>query len=53
MKKVRDTYKETRVFETPRAIVRVRIPDLDDEEQARRMKQLYNASVDVLKAIKR
>lgn len=52
MKKAQDTYKETRVYETPKAIVRVRIPDLDDEEQARRMKLVYEAAVNVLKACK-
>jgi hypothetical protein len=44
-----DIYKETRVFEYPNAIVRVRIPDLDDEEQNRRMALLKAAAANVLK----
>lgn len=44
-----DVYKETRVFEYPNAIVRVHIPDLDDEEQKKRMALLKAAAIEVLK----
>ena len=44
-----DVYKETRVYEYPNAIVRVRIPDLDDEEQNRRIALLKAAAAKVLK----
>ena len=44
-----DTYKETRVYEYPNAIVRVRIPDISDEEQNRRMALLKAAAAEVLK----
>ena len=53
MEKVQDAYKETRVYEYPNAIVRVRIPDLDDEEQNRRMAALRAAAVEVLKNMKK
>lgn len=52
MKKVQDEYKETRVFELPNAIVRVRIPDLDDEENNKRMKQFRKAAEEVLRALR-
>ena len=44
-----DVYKETRIYEYPNAIVRVRIPDLSDEEQNRRLALLKAAAVNVLK----
>ena len=53
MKKDQDVYKETRVYEYPNAIVRVRIPDLDDEEQNRRMAAVRAAAVEVLKKSKK
>lgn len=53
MEKGQDAYKETRVYEYPNAIVRVRIPDLDDEEQNRRMAVLRAAAVEVVKKMKK
>lgn len=47
--KCTDTYKEVRVFEFPDAVVRVHIPDLTEEERARRMKRLHDAAADLLK----
>jgi len=44
-----DAYKETRVFEYPNATVRVRIPDISDEEQNRRLALIKAAAVNVLK----
>lgn len=49
MSKSRDVYKETRVFEYPNAIVRVRIPDISDEENERRMKAVRKAAEAVLR----
>ena len=45
-----DTYKEIRTFEFPNAIVRVYIPDLTEEERARRMKRIYKAAENLLKS---
>ena len=50
MRRQADTYKEVRTFEYPGMIVRVHIPDLTEEERARRMKQLYKAAEELLKA---
>lgn len=47
--KTQVTYKEVRVFESPNATVRVHIPELSEEERARRMKQLYKAAEALLK----
>ena len=44
-----DVYKETRIYEYPNAIVRVRIPDLSDEEQNRRLALIKAAAANVLK----
>lgn len=44
-----DVYKETRIFEYPNAIVRVRIPDISDEEQNRRLALVKVAAENVLK----
>lgn len=49
--KVRDTYKEVKVFEYPNMIVRVHIPDLTEEERARRMKAVEKAAADLLKEV--
>ena len=46
-----DTYKEVRVFEYPNAIVRVHIPDLTEEERAKRMKIIHNAAASLLKEV--
>lgn len=47
--KGQDTYKETRTFEFPNWIVRVHIPDLTEDERARRMKAIHDAAADLLK----
>ena len=49
--KCTDTYKEVRVFEFDNAIVRVHIPDLTEEERARRMKILHDAAAALLKKV--
>ena len=51
MSKSRDVYKETRVFEYPNAIVRVRIPDITEEEHERRMKAVRKAAEAVLREV--
>ena len=43
-----DTYKEIRTFNFPGAVVRVHIPDIDEEERNRRMKQIYKAAAELL-----
>lgn len=48
--KCQDTYKEVRVFNYPNMKVKVYIPDLTEEERARRMKQIYDAAENLLKA---
>lgn len=48
--KCTDTYKEVRVFEYPNAIIRVHIPDLTEEERARRMKRVHDAAADLIKS---
>lgn len=47
----KDTYKEVITFEDPRAIVRVHIPDLTEEERSRRIAQAQRAAADLLKTI--
>ena len=44
-----DTYKEVRTFVYPNAIVRVHIPDLTEEERAKRMKMVHDAAAALLK----
>lgn len=50
--KQKDTYKEVITFTYPNMIVRVHIPDIDEEEQERRMKDIYKAAADLLKDVK-
>jgi ribosome recycling factor len=50
MKGQADVYKETRVFTYPGMVVRVHIPDLTEEERARRMKILHDAAAEIIKA---
>lgn len=52
MKTCQDTYKEVRVFEYPNMTVRVFIPDLTEEERARRMKRIEKAAIELLKSVK-
>ncbi len=47
-----DTYKEVRVFEYPNMTVRVHIPDLTEEERARRMKKIHTAAAELLRSKK-
>lgn len=49
MSKVQDTYKEIKTFTYPNCIVRVHIPDLTEEERARRMKQIHKSAEALLK----
>lgn len=44
---------ETKVFTYPNAVVRVHFPDLTDEEQKRRMKQLHKAAAELLKEVRK
>ena len=46
--KQKDTYKEVKVFHYDNAVVRVHIPDLTDEERARRMKEIERAAAQLL-----
>lgn len=48
MKGQEDTYKEVKVFTFPNMIARVYIPDLTDEERARRMKIIEKAAADLI-----
>ena len=47
-----DTYKEVRTFRYENAVVRVHIPDLTEEEAARRMKAIHKAAAELLTAPK-
>jgi hypothetical protein len=38
--KQKDTYKEVRTFHYPGIVVRVHIPDISEEERARRLKEI-------------
>lgn len=51
--KKQDTYGEPTVLEYPNAIVRVYRPILSDEEQARRMRQVYKAAEELLKDVQK
>lgn len=48
MKGQADTYKEVKVFTFPNMIARVYIPDLTDEERARRMKVIEKAAAELV-----
>lgn len=43
---------ETKTFTYPNAIVRVHFPDLSDEENKNRMKQIHKAAAELLKSKK-
>lgn len=45
--------RETKVFTYPNAVVRVHFPDLTEEEQKRRMKQLHDAAAELLKEVRK
>lgn len=51
MKKNADTYKEVRTIIFPNCIARVHIPDISEEERARRMKRIEKAAADLLKGV--
>lgn len=51
MKNPPSAYKETLVFVYPNAVVRVHIPDIDDEENERRMKLVRRAAEDLLRSL--
>lgn len=42
--KQQDTYKEVRVIEFPQGTATVHIPDLTEEERARRMKRIAHSA---------
>lgn len=45
---MKDTYKEVRTFHYENAVVRVHIPDLTEEESARRMEAIKKAAAELL-----
>lgn len=49
--KGQDTYKEVRETVYPNAIVRVHIPDLTEEERARRMQIIKRAAEDFMRVV--
>lgn len=46
-----DTYKEVRTFNYPGWTIRVHIPDLTEEERARRMHHIKKAAEAVMKEV--
>lgn len=48
-----DTYKEVRIFHYPNMTVRVHIPDLTEEERARRKKAVEKAAAGLLREVLR
>ena len=53
MRKAVDTYKEIKTFEFPGCIVRVHIPDITEQERARRMKRIHDAAAELLREVYR
>lgn len=51
MKKCMDAYKEVRVFEDSKFVIRVHIPDLTDDERTRRMKQIEKAAEALMREV--
>lgn len=47
-----DTYKEVKVFTFPGMIARVYIPDLTEEERARRMKRIHDSAARLLEGVR-
>ena len=43
-----DTYKEVRTFHYDNIVARVHIPDISEEERARRMKEIASAAAQLL-----
>lgn len=48
MKKA-DTYKKERIYSLPGIVARVFIPELTEEERARRMNAIHNEAANLLK----
>lgn len=46
--KCQDTYKEVRTFTYPNCIIRVHIPDITEEERARRMQRIHDAAAELI-----
>lgn len=44
---------EIKVFTYPNMVVRVHLPDLSEEENKKRMKQIYKAASELLKETRR
>ncbi len=51
MSKCQDTYKEVKTYKRGNMIINVHIPDLTEEERARRMKDVYKAAEGLLKEV--
>ena len=51
MKGQADTYKEVKTFESPGWVIRVHIPDLTENERAKRRKELAKATTRFLKVV--
>ena len=47
--KCNDNYKEVKEYIYPNAIVRVHIPDITEEERARRMKRIKQAAENLVR----
>lgn len=45
-----DTYKEVKTFSFDNMTVRVHIPDITDEERARRMQKIHDSAANLLKS---
>ena len=50
--KVQDTYKEVKTFNFPGMVARVYIPDLTEEERARRLKAIHKQAANLLRSVK-
>lgn len=46
--KTQDTYKEVRTFVYSNGITRVYIPELTEDERARRMKRIHDAAASLI-----
>lgn len=50
--KSQDTYKEVKTFNFPGVVARVYIPDLTEEERARRMQAIQKQAANLLRSVK-
>ncbi len=48
---MKDTYKEVKTYNFPGMVARVYIPDLTEEERARRMKAIHKQTANLLKKV--